>query len=146
MIQSLPSDIKDQIKNLTLEARSKRIIRVLHDYLKQHYNHFLAIHPDPDQPWKTSFAFWISNQTVFHYLYMWYLLNQYYLLIHFEPRFYKLLFPNNNKYFENLWSEILKNDAHNGDWKQYTTAVHPRFGHKIAARAMIGNNIPPQFI
>ena len=61
MIQSLPSDIKDQIKNPTLEARSKRIIRVLHDYLKQHNNHFLAIYLDPDQPWKTPFAFWISN-------------------------------------------------------------------------------------
>ena len=48
IIESLPSDIKYHIKNLTLEARSKRIIRVLHDYLKQHYNHFLAIYPNPD--------------------------------------------------------------------------------------------------
>ena len=29
MIESLPPDIKDQIKTLTLEARSKRIIKVL---------------------------------------------------------------------------------------------------------------------
>ena len=48
MIESLPSDIKDHIKTLTIEARSKRIIRILHDYLKQHYNHFLAIYLDPN--------------------------------------------------------------------------------------------------
>ena len=36
-----------------------------------------------------------------------------------------------------IWFEILKNDAHNGDWKQYTTAVHPRFGHRITAGSMI---------
>ena len=60
MIESLPLDIKDHIKNLILEAKSKRIIRVLHDYLKQHYNHFLAIYPDPDQPWKTPFGYLIG--------------------------------------------------------------------------------------
>jgi len=48
---------------------------------------------------------------------MWYLLNEYYLCIHFEPGFYKLFFPNNNRYFEKFWFEILKNDAHDGDWK-----------------------------
>lgn len=68
---------------------------------------------------------------------MWYLLNEYYLCIHFESGFYKLLFPNNNRYFEKFWFEILKNDVHNGDWKQYTTEVHPRFGHRITAGSMI---------
>ena len=61
MIESHPPEIKDQIKTLTLEARSKKIIKVLHDYLKQHHSHFLALYPDLDQPWKTSFAFWIAN-------------------------------------------------------------------------------------
>ena len=36
MIENLPLKIKDQIKTLTLEARSKRIIRILHNYLKNH--------------------------------------------------------------------------------------------------------------
>ena len=36
MIENLPSEIKDQIKTLTLEARAKRIIKILHDYLKKH--------------------------------------------------------------------------------------------------------------
>ena len=36
MIESLPSEIKDQIKTLNLEARTKRIIKTLHDYLKKH--------------------------------------------------------------------------------------------------------------
>ena len=124
MIESIPLDIKDNIRTLTLEARSKRIIRILHDYHKQHYNHFLAIYPDPDQPWKTPFVFWISNWIVFHYLYMWYLLNEYYLCIRFELGFYKLLFPNNNRYFENFWFEILK----------------------MMLIMEIGNNIPLKFI
>ena len=38
---------------------------------------------------------------------------------------------------KNFGFEILKNDAHNGDWKQYTTVVHLRFGHKITAGSMI---------
>ena len=46
MIESHPPEIKDQIKTLTLEARSKKIIKVLHDYLKQHHNHFLALYLD----------------------------------------------------------------------------------------------------
>ena len=57
MIENLPSKIKDQIKTLTLEARTKRIIKTLHDYLKKHQCYFLAICPDIDQPWKTPFAF-----------------------------------------------------------------------------------------
>ena len=89
------------------------------------------------QPWKTPFTFWIANWTVLHYLYMWYLLNEYYLCVHFEPRFYKLLIPNENKYFQKFWFEILKNDAHNGNWNQYPTIDHPRFGHKITAGSMI---------
>ena len=36
MIENIPSEIKDQIKTLTLEARTKRIIKTLHDYLKKH--------------------------------------------------------------------------------------------------------------
>ena len=75
MIENLSPEIKDQVKTLTLEARSKRIIKTLHDYLKRHQCHFLAIFPDIDQPWKTFFAFWITNWTVAHYLYIWYLMN-----------------------------------------------------------------------
>ena len=99
MIENLPSEIKDQIKTLTLEARAKRIIKTLHDYLKKHQSHFLAIFLDIDQPWKTPFAFWITNWTVAHYLYIWYLLNEYNLCLHFEPEFYGYIFPQGNKYF-----------------------------------------------
>ena len=131
MIENLPLDIKDQIKTLTLEAKSKKIIKVLHNYLKEHHNHFLAIYPDLDQPWKTPFAFWITNWTIIHYLYMCYLLNKYYLCLHFELGFYKLVLPCEHKYFLKFWFEILKNDAHNRDWKKYPITEHPRFGHKI---------------
>ena len=75
MIENFSSEIKDQIKTLTLEARAKRIIKTLHDYLKKQQCHFVAIFPNIDQPWKTPFAFWITNWTVAHYLYMWYLMN-----------------------------------------------------------------------
>ena len=57
MIENLPLEINDQIKTLTLEARSKRIIKMLHDYLKKHQCHFLSIFPNIDQPWKTPFVF-----------------------------------------------------------------------------------------
>ena len=57
MIENLPSEIKYQIKTLTLEARAKRIIKTLNDYLKKHQSHFLTIFPDIDQPWKTPFTF-----------------------------------------------------------------------------------------
>ena len=67
MIENLPPEIKYQIKTLTLEARSKKIIRVLHNYLKEHQSHILAIYPDIDQPWKTSFAF-LGNQLDGHTL------------------------------------------------------------------------------
>ena len=60
MINNLPPKIKDQIKTLTFDARSKRIIRVLHNYLKDHQRLLLAIFPNIDQPWKTPFAFWIT--------------------------------------------------------------------------------------
>ena len=46
IIENLPSEIKDQIKTLTIEARAKRIIKTLHDYVKKHQCHFLAIFPD----------------------------------------------------------------------------------------------------
>ncbi|XP_030969884.1 uncharacterized protein LOC115990169 [Quercus lobata] len=36
MIENLPLEIKDQIKTLTLQARAKRIIRILHNYLRNH--------------------------------------------------------------------------------------------------------------
>ena len=71
----------------------------LHDYLKKYQSHFLPIFPDIDQPWKTPFAFWITNWTVAHYLYIWYLLNEYYLCLHFEPKFYSYISPQGNKYF-----------------------------------------------
>ena len=99
MIENLPLEIKDQINTFNLEARSKRIIRILHNYLKDHQRLFLAIFPDIDQPWKTPFAFWLTNWTVIHYLYMWYLLNEYYLCLHFEPEFYRYIFPHENRYF-----------------------------------------------
>ena len=100
MIENLLLEIKDQIKTLTLEARSKRINRVLHNYLKEHQSHFLAIYPDVDQPWKTLFTFWVTNWMVIHYLYMWYLLNKYYLCLNFEPEFYSFIFPHENRYFQ----------------------------------------------
>ena len=68
---------------------------------------------------------------------MWYLLNEYYLCLHFEPRFYRLDFPHENIYFQKFWYEILKNDAHNGDWKKYPITEHPRFGLKITTWSMI---------
>ena len=68
MIENLLLEIKDQIKTLTLEVRSKRIIRVLHNYLKDHHKLFLAIFSDINQPWKTPFAFWVTQWTVAHYL------------------------------------------------------------------------------
>ena len=55
---------------------------------------------------------------------MWYLLNEYYLCLYFEPGFYRLVFPNENRYFQKFWFEILKNDAHNGDWKKYPITNH----------------------
>ena len=81
MVENLPPKIKDQINILTLEARSKKIISVLHNYLKEHQNHFLSIYLDMDQPWKTPFVFWVINWMVIHYLYMWYLLNEYCVFI-----------------------------------------------------------------
>ena len=68
---------------------------------------------------------------------MWYLLNEYYLCLHFEPGFYRLDFPPENIYFQKFWFEILKNDAHNGDWKKYSITEHPRFGHEITTWSMI---------
>ena len=99
MINNLPPKIKDQIKTLTLDARSKRIIRVLHNYLKDHQRLLLPIFPNIDQPWKTPFAFWITQWTIVHYLYMWYLLNEYHLCLHFEPEFYRYIFLRGNRYF-----------------------------------------------
>ena len=151
MIENLPSKIKDQIKILTLEARAKRIIKALHDYLKKHQCHFVAIFPNIDQPWKTPFAFWITNWTIAHYLYMWYLLNEYYLCLHFEPAFYGYVFPQGNKYFHKFWSEILKNDAHDGEWIKYPKIEHPKFGHKVTSAYLVAklhskNNIRAQEI
>ena len=132
-----PDDILNMIENLS--PNQKKIIKVLHNYHKEHHNHFLAIYPDLDQPWKTPFAFWITNWMVIHYLYMWYLLNEYYLCLHFEPGFYKLVFPRENRYFQKFWFEILKNDSHNEDWKKYPVTEHPRFGHKITTGCMVAN-------
>ena len=121
MIENIPLEIKDQIKTLTLKAKTKRIIKILHDYLRKHQCHFLAIFPDIDQPWKTPFAFWITNWMVAYYLYIWYLLDEYYPCLHFEPEFYRYIFPHGNKYFHKFWFEILKTDAHNGEWIKYPT-------------------------
>ena len=70
---------------------------------------------------------------------MWYLLNEYYLCLHFEPGFYKLVSPHENRYFQKFWFEILKNDSHNEDWKKYPVTEHPRFGHKITTGCMVAN-------
>ena len=32
-----------------------------------------------------------------------------------------------------FWLEILKNDAHEGEWIQYPKVEHPRFGCKITS-------------
>ena len=68
---------------------------------------------------------------------MWYLLNEYYLCLHFESGFYRLVFPLENRYFQNFWFEILKNDAHDKDWKKYPVIEHPKFGHKITTGFII---------
>ena len=47
------------------------------------------------------------------------------------------IFPHENRYFYKFWFEILKNDAHNGDWKKYLVTEHPRFGHKITIGCLI---------
>ena len=137
MIENLPLEIKGQIKILTLEARSKKIIRVLHNYHKEHHNHFLAINPNLDHPWKTPFTLWMTNWTVIHHFYMWYLLNEYYLCLYFEPKFYRFIFSHESRYFQKFQFEILKNDAHGGDWKKYPIIEHPRFGHKITKGCII---------
>ena len=122
---------------MTLKAKAKRIIRILHDYLRKHQCHFLAIFPDIDLPWKTPFTFWITNGTIAHYLYMWYLLNKYYLCLHFELEFYRYIVLRGNKYFHKFWFEILKIDAHNGEWIKYPTTEHPRFGSKITSTSLV---------
>ena len=65
---------------------------------------------------------------------MWYLLNEYYLCLHFEPKFYKYIFPHGNKYFHKFW---LKNDAHGGEWIKYPIILHPRFGHKVTSTCLV---------
>ena len=64
---------------------------------------------------------------------MWYLLNEYYLCLHFEPEFYRYIFPRGNRYFRKLWFELLKYDAHEGEWIDYPKVEHPRFGCKITS-------------
>ena len=68
---------------------------------------------------------------------MWYLLNEYYLCLHFEPEFYRYIFPHENKYFHKFWFEILKNDAHDGEWMKYPKTKHPRFGHKVTSACLV---------
>ena len=82
---------------------------------------------------------------------MWYLLNEYYLCLHFEPEFYIYIFPRGNKYFHKFWSEILKNDAHDGEWIKYPKTEHSKFGHKVTSACLIAklhskNNIWAQGI
>ena len=68
---------------------------------------------------------------------MWYLLNEYYLCLHFEPEFYRYIFPRGNRYFRKLWFELLKNDAHEGEWIDYPKVEHPRFGCKITSACLV---------
>ena len=68
---------------------------------------------------------------------MWYLLNEYYLCLHFEPKFYRYIFPLGNIYFCKFWFEILKNDAHEGEWIKYPTTEHPRFGCQITSTCLV---------
>ena len=82
---------------------------------------------------------------------MWYLLNEYYLCLHFEPEFYIYIFPRGNKYFHKFWSEILKNDAHDGEWIKYPKTEHPKFSHKVTSACLVAklhykNNIRAQGI
>ena len=42
-----------------------------------------------------------------------------------------------DRYFQKFQFEILKNDAHNGDWKKYPITEHQRFCHKITTGSMI---------
>ena len=59
------------------------------------------------------------------------------LMSSFWIRILQTCFPHENIYFQKFWFEILKNDAHNGDWKKYPITEHPRFGHKISTWSMI---------
>ena len=68
---------------------------------------------------------------------MWYLLNEYYLCLHFEPEFYKYIFSCVNRYFHKFWFEILKIDAHDREWIKYPTTKHPRFGSMITSASLI---------
>ena len=68
---------------------------------------------------------------------MWYLLNKYYLCLHFEPKFYRYIFPHGNRYFRKFWFEILKNNAHEGEWIMYPTTKHPRFGCQITLACLV---------
>ena len=68
---------------------------------------------------------------------MWYLLNEYYLCLHFEPEFYRYIFLRGNRYFHKFWFEILKNGAHDGEWIKYPTTEHLRFGHKVTSACLI---------
>ena len=68
---------------------------------------------------------------------MWYLLNEYHLCIHFEPEFYKYIFPIENRYFHKFWFDILKNDAYNGKQIKYPSTEHPRFSIKITSATLI---------
>ena len=51
------------------------------------------------------------------------------------------MFSPENRYFQKFWFEILKNDAHNGDWKKYPVTKHPEFGHKITTLCMVAKLI-----
>ena len=57
--------------------------------------------------------------------------------LHFEPKFYRYIFPRGNRYFHKILFEILKNDAYDGDWIKYPITEHPRFGHKITSTCYI---------
>ena len=82
---------------------------------------------------------------------MWYLLNEYYLFLHFELEFYNYIFPQGNKYFHKFCSKILKNDAHDGECIKYHKIKHPIFGHKVTSACLVAklhskNNIQAQGI
>ena len=73
------------------------------------------------------------------------------MCLHFEPEFYKYIFPQENKYFHKFWFEILKNDAHDGEWIKYPKIEHPKFGPKVTSACLVAklhskNNIRAQGI
>ena len=73
------------------------------------------------------------------------------LVSSFRTRILQLYFPSGNKYFHKFWFEILKNDAHDGEWIKYPKTEHPKFSHKVTSACLVAklhskNNIRAQGI